>query len=83
MQNKSAPNTSTLRQRPNAVSDEKKFKKALRFIFKYGTESNKLNEEAVEACKRQGIDPDEILNKTAEDFAVQAKDQIVPPKNKH
>ena len=32
--------------------DEKKYKKALRFIYKYGQESNKLTEEATEACKR-------------------------------
>ena len=32
--------------------DDKKYKKALRFIYKYGQESNKLTEEAIEACKR-------------------------------
>ena len=32
--------------------DEKKYKKALRFIYKFGQETNKLTEEATEACRR-------------------------------
>ena len=32
-----------------SVEDEKKYKKALRIIYKYGQESNKLTEEALEA----------------------------------
>ena len=67
---KSAPNSSMNHTRP--FNDEKKFKKALRLIFKYGQE-NKLTEEALEACKRQGINPDELLNKTVEDFAIHPK----------
>ena len=52
--------------------DEKKYKKALRFIYKYGQESaNKLTEEAIEACKRQNISTDELLCKTVEEFATQ------------
>ena len=34
------------------VEDDKKYKKALRFIYKYGQESNKLTDEAVEACRK-------------------------------
>ena len=52
--------------------DEKKYKKALRFIYKYGQESaNKLTEEAIEACKRQNISTEELLCKTVEEFAIQ------------
>lgn len=36
----------------STFEDEKKYKKALRFIYKNGQETNKLTEEAVEACKR-------------------------------
>ena len=34
------------------VEDDKKYKKASRFIYKYGQESHKLSDEAVAACKR-------------------------------
>lgn len=67
--NNSAPNSRVMNRTRPAFSDDKKFKKAVRLIFKYGQE-NKLTEEAVEACKRQGINPDELLNKTVDDFAI-------------
>jgi len=35
-----------------ALIDDKKYKKALRYIYKYGQETNKLTDEAMEACKR-------------------------------
>ena len=61
--------------RPNRMlEDEKKYKKALRFIYKYGQETNKLTEEAAEACKRQGINPEDLTVKTLEDFAPQSND---------
>ena len=50
--------------------DEKKYKKALRFIYKYGLETNKLTDEALEACKRQGWNIDDLAVKTLEDFQV-------------
>lgn len=50
------------------MADEKKYKKALRYIYKFGSEANKLTDEALEVCKRQGINPDELTSKTAEDF---------------
>ena len=34
------------------IEDEKKYKKALRFVYKYGQETNKLTDEAIDACKR-------------------------------
>lgn len=39
-------------QSMRSVEDDKKYKKALRFIYKYGQETNKLTEEATEASKR-------------------------------
>ena len=65
------PSRGALYPRQNA-EDDKKYKKALRFIYKYGQETNKLTDEAVEACKRQGINTDELLAKTVEDFATPA-----------
>ena len=53
--------------------DEKKYKKALRFIYKFGQETNKLTEEATEACRRQKINTEELVYKTAEDFAPNPK----------
>lgn len=58
-----------------SIENEKKYKKALRFIYMYGQESNKLTPEAIEACKRQGIATDEIVPKTVDDFAVHPKSQ--------
>ena len=46
-----APNSSHGMNK-TTVEDEKKYKKALRYIYKFGQETNKLTEEAVEACKR-------------------------------
>ena len=63
--------------------DEKKYKKALRFIYKYGQESNKLTEEATEACKRQSLNQEDLVYKTVEDFAIQSKSQQASPKNQH
>ena len=65
------------------AEDEKKYKKALRFIYKYGQETNKLTEEALEACKRQSINADDLIFKTVEDFAVNATMTTQTPKNKH
>ena len=65
------------------AEDEKKYKKALRFIYKYGQETNKLTEEAVEACKRQSINTDDLIFKTVEDFAVNVAATTQTPKNKH
>ena len=39
-------------QRSINLTENKDYKKALRFIYKYGQETNKLTDEAVEACKR-------------------------------
>ena len=74
------PSRGALYPRQNA-EDDKKYKKALRFIYKYGQETNKLTDEAVEACKRQGINTDELLAKTVEDFA-QPAPQIKMPTGK-
>ena len=62
-----------------SIDDQKKYKKALRFIYKYGQETNKLTEEALEACKRQGIQPEDLLCKTVEDFDVSAKPAAASP----
>ena len=79
---RTAPNSSSIQHR--SAEEEKKYKKALRFIYKFGQETNKLTEEAVEACKRQGVNPDDLLTKTAEDFAVHpGQDKPALPKNKH
>ena len=48
---------------PN-IEDAKKYKKALRFIYKNGKEENMLTDEAIEACRRQGISTEDILFKT-------------------
>ena len=61
------PGSRQAQYRHNA-EDDKKYKKALRFIYKYGQETNKLTDEAVEACKRQGIKQEELLAKTIDDF---------------
>lgn len=50
------------------LENEKKYKKALRFIYKYGQDTNKLTDEAIEACKRQGISVEDLMIKTVEDF---------------
>ena len=63
------------------AEDEKKYKKALRFIYKYGQETNKLTEEAVEACKRQGINTDDLIFKTVDDFNVTLEAANKTPKN--
>ena len=65
------------------AEDEKKYKKALRFIYKYGQETNKLTEEAMEACKRQSINTDDLIYKTVEDFAANIDVTTQTPKNKH
>ena len=39
-------------QRTINLSEDKNYKKALRFIYRYGQETNKLTDEATEACKR-------------------------------
>ena len=65
------------------AEDEKKYKKALRFIYKFGQETNKLTDEAIEACKRQGINSDDLISKTVEDFAVHPQGSVSPPKSKH
>ena len=44
--------------------DEKKYKQALRVIYKLGSEANQLTEEALEACKRQAINADDLMVKT-------------------
>ena len=58
-----------LQSQMRTQEDEKKYKKALRFIYKFGQETNKLTEEATEACRRQKINIEELIYKTAEDFA--------------
>ena len=76
---KTVPGSRSLQYRQQGAEDDKKYKKALRFIYKYGQETNKLTDEAVEACKRQGIKQDELLAKTIEDFAgpeMQTQSQI-------
>ena len=65
---KTVPGSRSLQYRQQGAEDDKKYKKALRFIYKYGQETNKLTEEAVEACKRQGINVDDLLAKTLDDF---------------
>lgn len=77
---RTAPNSSSIQHR--SAEEEKKYKKALRLIYKFGQETNKLTEEAIEACKRQGINADDLLSKTLEDFAVQPAQEIpTKPKN--
>ena len=39
-------------QQMREFEDEKKYKKALRYIYRFGQETNKLTDEATEACKR-------------------------------
>ena len=79
---RTVPASSHLMQR--SIENEKKYKKALRAIYKYGQETNKLTEEALEACRRQGINIEELELKTAEDFAINPKqDQKVSLKNVH
>ena len=68
----------------STAEDEKKYKKALRFIYKFGQETNKLTDEATEACKRQGIATEDLACKTAEDFAIHPKsEQKTQAKNRH
>ena len=82
LMNRTAPSTSTKQYRN--IEEEKKYKKALRFIYKYGQETNKLTEEAQEACKRQNLNPEDLLSKTLEDFAIHPLGgEQSPPKNKH
>lgn len=50
------------------AEDEKKYKKALRFIYRYGQEGSKLTDEAAEACKKQGINPEDLTLKQLSDF---------------
>lgn len=50
LMNRSAPSSNNKWSR--SIEDEKKYKKALRFIYKYGQETNNLTDEAYEACKR-------------------------------
>ena len=79
---RTAPATSSIQQR--SFENEKKYKKALRSIYKYGQETNKLTEEALEACKRQGINFEDLVTKTPEDFTIDSKsDSRVLPKNVH
>ena len=80
---RTAPQSSAKMAR--TVEEDKKYKKALRFIYKFGQESNKLTDEAVEACKRQGINPDDLVMKTLEDFAVHPSSAgtTSKPKDKH
>ena len=70
-----------------SIENEKKYKKALRFIYVYGQESNKVTPEAIEACKRQGIAVDDIILKSVDDFAVHPKSMQqsskASPKNRH
>ncbi len=47
---RSQPTSSAVAHRN--LENEKKYKKALRFIYKYGQDTNKLTDEATEACKR-------------------------------
>ena len=78
-----APNSSHGMNK-TTVEDEKKYKKALRYIYKFGQETNKLTEEAVEACKRQGVSGEDLAFKTVEEFTVHPKsEQKALPKNRH
>ena len=79
---RTAPNTSSMQQR--SFENEKKYKKALRSIYKFGQETNKLTDEAIEACKRQGINVEDLVTKTVDDFAIHPKlDSKVAPKTYH
>ena len=71
-----------------AQEDEKKYRKALRFIYKFGQETNKLTEEATEACRRQKINAEELIYKSVEDFAANPKPNAAAssptsPRNRH
>ena len=50
------------------TEETKKYKKAVRFIYKMGREDQPLTDDAIEACKRQGISIDDLLVKTVKDF---------------
>ena len=80
---RTAPQSSALVTRN--TENDKKYKKALRFIYKYGQEHSKLTEEAQEACKRQGINQEDLAVKQVEDFAVHPNQQrsARQPKNRH
>ena len=55
---KSMPTSSAIAHRN--LENEKKYKKALRFIYKYGQDTNKLTDEAIEACRRQNIEIEDL-----------------------
>jgi len=55
---KSMPTSSAIAHRN--LENEKKYKKALRFIYKYGQDTNKLTDEAIEACRRQNIEVEDL-----------------------
>jgi len=50
------------------VEEDRKFNKAARAIFKPGTDAKQLTDEAIEACKKQSIEPAELLNKPVDEF---------------
>ena len=51
-----------------AAEDDRKFNKACRTLFKQGTDAKQLTDDAIEACKKQAIDPSELINRPVEDF---------------
>ena len=61
--------------------DDAKFNKACRKIFKQGTEGKVMNDDAIDACNMQSVDPSELMNKLIEEFydASQIKKGQVTP----
>ena len=45
------------------LEDDRRVNKAVRALFKPGTDARSLTDEAIEACYKQSIDPSELLNK--------------------
>ena len=50
------------------LEDDRRVNKAVRALFKSGTDGRSLTDEAIEACYKQSIDPSELLNKQSEEF---------------
>ena len=45
------------------LEDDRRVNKAVRALFKSGTDGRSLTDEAIEACYKQSIDPSELLNR--------------------
>ena len=50
------------------LEDDRRLNKAVRALFKAGTDNRSLTDEAIDACYKQSIDPSELLNRQAEEF---------------